>query len=335
VDNATKEPSADILRKVQGMLNIAAKAGTPEEAANATAMAQRFMEQHNIDSAMLERAAGTDAKRAKDAVQGGQYQWQRDLWSSIASLNFCLYWTQEYYAVRERTERSTVNPNRVYYKGQQVVRKRHVIVGRTVNVLTVKAMGGYIQDTITRVAKDTFTDSTGKLSADYNGRSGLSFREGMADDIMERLNKRRMEMLGKERRKKQAAEANASSGTALTLSTYIDEETDANNDFLHGKGWSAQQAADRAEAAAERKAQREAYTIWAAANPEEAAKQAEENRKRDRRRGGYGNGPREREKDWSMYRRGEAAGKSVGLDPQMSESKGPTKAITGGKVVYG
>jgi hypothetical protein len=330
----TTEPNVDILRKVQGMLNIAAKAGTPAEAANAMGMAQRFMEQHNLTTAMLEKASGVDGKRQKDAVTGGQYTWQRELWSSVADLNFCLYWTQEYTAVRERTERSVINPNRVYYKGQPVTRKRHVVVGRTANVEVCKHTAMYLETTINRLLRERLTDSEGVLnSGDYNGRFGASFREGMADSIMERLNDKRRKMLNAERRRKEAAKAGASSGTAITLSTYIDEETDANNDFLYGKGWSADKAKQRAEDAAEKLAAEEAYTLWAAANPEEAKKREVEAAKRRRRSGGYSYA-QERPKDWGAYRAGEDAGKKVSLDPQVDKGGGSTKKIGGGKAVY-
>lgn len=328
------EPDEAILRKVQGMLNVAAKAGTPEEAANAMAMAQRFMEQHNITQALLERSEGKDGKRKKEEVTGGHYVWQRELWGALAELKFCLHWVQEYRAVRTRTERSVINPNRVYYKGEPITKTRHVLVGRVINVLDVQNTGNYIEQTINRLLRERLTDSEGNFnSKDYNGRFGISFREGIADDIMVRLNERRRKQLAADARRKKAAASGASTGSDLVLSTYIDEETDANNDFLHGKGWSAEQARRVAARALERKLEREAYTAWARANPEEAARKAEEERKRARRRGGFGSGPKERQKDWGAYRMGQDAGKNVSLDPQMGGKSGAAK-LAGPKAMH-
>jgi hypothetical protein len=329
----TQEPNEDILRKVQGLLNLAAKAGTAEEAAAANAKASELMERYNLSAAMLEKREGKDGKRKQEEVVGGQYQWQRELWASVARLNFCLHWVQEFITVRERTERSTINPNRVYYKGQPVTRKRHALVGRIHNVEATKAMAGYIEQTINRVLADRLRLPNGKLPGDYNGAFGASFREGMADEIMVRLSDRRRKVLAAEARRKKAAASGASSGTALSLTVFIDEETDKNMDFIYGEGYSAEKARKQMEHAQRRKEEQEAYTAWAKANPEEATRQAEEERKRNRRRGGYGSSPRERQKDWGAYRAGSEAGRKVSLDPQVGEADSKSR-ITGPKVLH-
>lgn len=325
-------PTADVLRKVQGLLNLAAKAGTPEEAASAQAKAQEWMERYNLSAAMLERAEGRDGKRKQEEVVGGQYKWQRELWGSVAQLNFCLHWVQQFMTKRERTERSTVNPDRVYYKGEPVTRKRHALVGRIHNVEATKAMAGYLEQAITRICRERMTDSAGRLSPDYNGGYGTSFREGMADEIMTRLSDRRRKVLAAEARRKKSAESGASSGTALSLHVFIDEETDKNLDFIYGEGYSAERAARDMAKALERKQKQEAYVVWAAANPEEAAAEAEQERKRARKRGGYGRA--EREKDWGAYRAGSEAGKRVSVDQQVKEPAGPKGRIGGPKVLH-
>jgi len=331
----SEEPNNDILRKTQKLLDLAAKAGTPEEAFAATAKASEWMEKYNLTSAMLEKTAGKDGKREQAAVIGGQYVWQRELWKSVAQLNFCLYWTQEYNAVRTRREKAT-HYDRVYEKGSIIVRKRHALVGRTHNVAATKAMAEYLEQTIARLLRERLTDSEGNFShGDFNGSFGTSYREGAADVIMGKLQDRRNKILAADARRKKAATMNASTGTDLMLSTFIDEETDGNLDFIHGTGYSAERARRATEAALARKEERDAYTAWAKANPEEAKVQAEENRKRDRRRGGWGSGPREREKNWSAYRMGEDAGKNISLNQQAEDGRQNHKAITGGKTVYG
>lgn len=327
-----QEPNEDILRKTQKLLDLAAKAGTPAEAAAATAKANEFMEQYNLTAAMLERREGKDGKRKQDEVRGGQYLWQRELWKNVAWLNFCLHWTQEYITVRERTERATHYP-RVYYKGQQLIRKRHAIVGRIVNVEATKAMATYLEQAITRLLRERLTDSAGNFNhKDFTGRFGLSFKEGAADVIIGKLQDRRRKVLAAEMRRKKAAGSKASTGTDLSLTVYIDEETDANMDFIHGAGYSANKAKAEMERAQRRKEEQEAYTQWAKDHPEEAKAQAAEAAKRARRRGGW-SAPREREKDWSAYRMGEEAGESISLDKQ-AEGPSDAKRITGSKAIH-
>lgn len=330
----TTEPDTDILRKTQKLLDLAAKAGTPEEAAAATAKANEWMEKYNLTSAMLEKTAGKDGKREQAAVTGGQYTWQRELWRSVAYLNFCLYWTQEYNAVRTRREKAT-HYDRVYEKGSIITRKRHAIVGRVVNVAATKAMATYLEQTIARLLRERLTDSQGNFShGDYNGSFGTSFREGAADVIMNKLADRRRKVLAAEARAKKAASQKASTGTDLSLTVYIDEETDANMDFIHGAGYSARKARQKMEDALAARQEQEAYTAWAKANPEEAKAEAEAARKRERRRGGWGSAPRERQKNWSAYNMGAEAAKSISLDKQAEDARPNNQRLTGPKVLH-
>lgn len=322
------EPTEDILRKTRALLDLAARAGTPAEAEAAMAKAANWMEKYNISSATLEKREGRDAKRKQEMVLGGVKAWQREMWGSVARLNFCMHWVQDY--VRERPK-NTFRPDR---QSLLITSSRHVVVGRTVNVEATKAMAGYLEQTINRLLRERLTDSAGSFNwQDYNGRFGASFREGAADAIMSKLSDRRRKVLAAEERRKRAGEADASSGTDLSLSVFIDQETDANLDFIHGTGYSARRAQQQMENAAERKREQDAHTAWAAANPEEAARKAEEARKRARRSGGYGRSPREREKDWGAYQAGSKAGEKVSLDKQ---AEGPSNLgkISGPKAIH-
>lgn len=140
--------------------------------------------------------------------------------------------------------------------------------------------------------------------------------------------------MAEERRKKLAEEAlrtagmseGASSGTALTIASVRQTERDANMDFLYGEGWSARQRQEREDRArAEREAEAE-YTAWAAANPEEAAKEAEKARKEERRRSQRQANrpyrePKGRDEDWGAFSAGEKVGRDVGLDPQAQDRR--------------
>ncbi|MGO8918326.1 MAG: DUF2786 domain-containing protein [Stellaceae bacterium] len=48
---------------IQKLLNLAAKAGTPEEAASANAKAQELLAKHKLDAALVERASGGSGQR--------------------------------------------------------------------------------------------------------------------------------------------------------------------------------------------------------------------------------------------------------------------------------
>lgn len=111
--------------------------------------------------------------------------------------------------------------------------------------------------------------------------------------------------------------ATASSSTALTISSVRKSEEDANYDVIYGEGWSARRAARIAAQAAADRAEREAYTKWAAENPEEAAKKEAEARKKERRRRpSYGR--QEKERDWGAFSAGSEAGAQISLDQQVS-----------------
>lgn len=157
-----------------------------------------------------------------------------------------------------------------------------------------------------------------------------SFREGAVADITTRLATKREDRMAEEKRKEteamERAAAGASTATALTLSVYIDAETDANYDFIYGEGTSAGWAEQRRKQAEEQRRAMEEYTAWAAAHPEEAAAKRKEEQaarrreheKRMARRTGPGSrgGSSHATMDWSAWNAGKEAGASIGLDPQ-------------------
>lgn len=95
------------------------------------------------------------------------------------------------------------------------------------------------------------------------------------DRICARLLEQRSATLGAEKMREDAARRSAlgaSTSTAVTLTTFIDEETDANLDFIHGEGYSAKKAAERAETARVNASRKRGYNRRAAANPKEASR---------------------------------------------------------------
>jgi hypothetical protein len=241
-------------------------------------------------------------------------------------MHFCIYWTQEYSAQRDKAAWGGPPWDRRFYpKGARVMRKRHALVGRTINTVAASTMAQYLEGAIDRLLRERLTDSEGKLNhKELWSRWGISFREGAADAVMlkisEKVRKLRADEEKRLRAMSKAAKAGGSSETALSLVRYIDAEHDANIDFIHGEGTSARWAKERMERAEQRRKAQEEYVKWAAANPEEARKQEEELTKSRRRYRG-GSGTREREKDWGAYSAGERIGKTIGLDRPVDARK--------------
>lgn len=325
-----------IVERVQKLLTLAANNQNPEEAASATAKAQELLAAYNLDMAAVEEASGKRSGKREDAkLKGGVYEYQRDLWRAVAQLNFCLYWTQRTGGWEDRRKRDEwsgeLRLQKVWKRGYQ-----HRLVGRMVNTAASKAMAQYLEQEIERLLRKRLGDEPGANKSYVTkmlfSKWAVSFREGAAASVIEKVYDRRREFLSEERRKKMEAEAAArtagregvSTATALTLHTYIDQETDANMDFLYGEGWSAKQALERAERARKEKEADDAYTAWAEANPEEAAKEEAKRQKESRSRSSrrtrsYGGGGKEI--DRSAYYSGMDAGKSISLDLQTSDRK--------------
>lgn len=316
--NTSQELSPEALKaadKIQKLLNLAAKAGTPEEAAAATAKAQELLAQHNLDVGTVENATGLDGKREESKVEGGFYEHQRDLWRAVAQLNFCLYWNQRYvYQGRGRVY--NVPGDRT--SGTSTIEKRmlgrrHAVVGRVVNVRATIAMATYLDQTIERLLKERLGDQAGHHFSNW----AVSFRKGAAAEIITKIYERRHELLEAERRRQAdvAQRAGTSTATALTLATLTEREHDANIDFTCGAGTSARWAAERAEKAQRAQEREASYARWAAAHPEEARKKEQERAAKEQAQARRAS--RRDRTDYGAYFAGQDAAKHVGLDPQV------------------
>lgn len=303
--------------QIQKLLNVAAKAGTPEEAATFNAKAQELLARYNLDASVVERESGAKSGAREDArVRGGFYEYQRDLWGAVAELNFCMYWTQRY---------------RAHHRGRERVMKRHRLVGRIVNTTATRHMAEYLEQAVERITRERLHGDTKQLFS----RWAISFREGAVRTIIDKIRVRRREQIDQEElRAEQAATAGYSTSTALTLASLAQREEDANNDFLYGEGYTAKQAAEAAQWAEAQKQREVEYTMWAAAHPEEVRAREEKRRKEQeeydkrearnaRRRKGRSWNPNSSGKkiDGGAFRAGREAGKGIGLDPQSAARK--------------
>jgi hypothetical protein len=322
---STEHDISNVVGKIQKLLQLASKNPNEHEASQAAAKAQELLTAYNLDMAVIEKSSGGSAKREEQKLDGGMYQYQRDLWEAVARLNFCMYWTHKERIWKSHTRKGV---KREYWG----VRHQHRVVGRTINVTSTKNMVSYLEQTIERLCRERLG---GENNSQYFSGYAVSYRTGIAERVIEKIGDRRREMLQEEERKRMDAEkaareagaAGVSTSTAVTISSVVQSERDGNIDFLYGEGTSARWAADRAAQAAANKAAEEAYTTWAAANPEEAARkeaeEAAERRKAARRgpgsRGGSG-GRKGGPSDAGAYYEGRKAGESVGLDPQVDRA---------------
>lgn len=340
-----------VLKKVEKLLRLAGSNENAEEAASAAAKAQELLLAYNLDASAI-GGADADGQRGKEKLDGGFYEYERNLWTMLAETNFCLYWNQRDWIDRPENEQlhAKVLKMRSYFRQRHIQVRRHHLVGKKVSVMTTKFMAEYLLGTIERltrefIASDCRTDAEGRivgLGAALRSRRATSYREGIAATLVDKLWDRRHEQIAEERkaaRKAEMAQADAmakgaSSATALTIASVQQSEHDANMDVLYGEGYSAKQRAQAAARAAARKAADEEYTRWAAAHPEEAKKQAEEARKEERKRsnrrysggaGSRGGATKEDLRDHGAYNAGRVKGQEIGLDPQTSNANAQRK----------
>lgn len=310
-----------IIDKVEKLLRLAARNTNPEEAAAATAKAQELLAAYNLSMSDVSQSEDKSAVREQLRIKGGMYEYQRELYGAVARLNFCLYWTivDKKYQTKNKLDRNTgvIRPRYVLTKTFQ-----HVIIGRLVNARSTRIMADYLRQTIERLVNERYSNQQRWMA------EAVAYREGISDAVCERIEARRYDARRKEELKRKEAQARSgvSTSQALTLAAYAEQERDANTDFIMGEGWSAKQAAERAERARLAEEAERAHTAWAEANPEEARKLAEEQRKAARSRR-YGGGPgsrggqtsRERRQGQGSYWQGVDVGKSVSIDPQVSD----------------
>lgn len=306
-------PAPDsVLERIQKLMRLAARNPSEAEAASAAAKARELLEEWNLDATEVSEARVGGGVREEAALEGGFWEYQQNLWRSVAELNFCLYWHSRVERAGGRTTDRWGDRRRRGYD------HRHCLVGRRVNIAATRAMATYLEVVVARLTAERVR---GASDLPLYGRWANSYRLGVVSRICRKLRARRSEVLAAEQLRRDAEERasdGASTSSSLTLMVYIDRETDANFDLIYGEGWSQRRAA----AALERRRQQEEYARWAADHPEEARAAEEKRRRESRRRGGPGSrggsGVRERRDrtDRSAYWAGYDAAEYVSIDPQ-------------------
>lgn len=295
-----------IAARIEKILALGRRGGTEAEASTAMAKAQELLALYNLDISSVGRGAAT---REKTTTETGMYLYQRNLWNSVADLNFCLCMRTQEWAT---------------YRGRSLLRNKMLVVGKKVNVRATIAMGTYLEQVVNRLCHDRLDQRVGDRQTSVHqiffSSWAVSFREGVVARVVEKIRERRQATIVEDNKKKAEADrrGGASTATDMTLVRYADEETDANIDFLYGGGTAANWAAKRVEQAAAAVAADREYAEWAAANPEEAKKEERKRRARSNR-AGYGRFVMPT-KDSGGYWAGYDAGDGIGIDPQAGSS---------------
>jgi hypothetical protein len=338
-----------VLPRIEALLRLYDKGKNSEqphtlaEAESAMAKAQELLVAYNLSADMVGQG-GDDGVREEQKLEGGGRQYERDLWRAVAELNFCLYFSSG--ETRVTAYKRIRADGSKYIDREEKYQHLHRLVGRKVNVLSTIAMAQYLQEAVERLVDERIGPDNAR---ERWSRFNIRFREGAASTVTEKLNQRRGELVEAEERRQREAEekarqagmAGVSTSTALTISSHVQAEKDANNDFAQGwelgrtaenrARWQAEQAA-RAEQA---RLSREAHVRWCEENPEEARameeaaqKEREEAEKREarnaRRRTGYTRWTKSDDRwqeDRQAFKMGAVAGEKISIDQQMNRGK--------------
>lgn len=233
----TEEQRAAMARIRKILARTEARGATAEEAATAAEMAQRELQRYNLtlsevgDGDESTSPGATREKRQTD--RRAMYTYQRLLMEALAEDNFCLYQTRTTYADTYTNGQPARNGS--------IKTKRHLLVGRQVNVDVTVEMYDYLITTMVDEAR----------AHDYDPRtsSGKTFLEGAASRLAERLHARRRKAEEESRRERETYRPSGSGRELVVLEDVYGSEADLNNDEMYGyaPGTTAQRRREDAE----------------------------------------------------------------------------------------
>lgn len=341
-------PDPKLIDKITKLLALSKDGGATEaEASLAAEMAQRIMAEHNLSMAAIEAqggSTGADGKRDAQTFENKTpYKWCRSLMAAVGKLNFC--------HVTERWESRGMHRH-----ARTSTFAGFSVIGRASNVAATQVMYGYLVQSINRAASSAVDNDPTQLWT----RFAASFREGCADRLQERLAAKLEQIIEEQERKAREQNATArhpsaapGTGLVVVLRDVVQSEEDLNNDFRMGlePGTTAARRAKRqAEQAAyeiERQAKynaaiargmthEEAYFVSIGYSDELARQLGKpverkpetdaQRRKRQEQNDRYWERQRQRDerawakKDARGYFKGQEAGDTIGLDPQVGGS---------------
>lgn len=304
------------LDRVKKLLNLAKDGGATEgEAASAMEKARQIMADNNLTMAQLEASgqdAGEGSKRLKSGLKGkALYKYQQALMQTIADTNF-----------------TAVMVDSVYRNGRYMD-TGYTLIGREANVAAVLNMFEYLNASLERIVTPHLASNSQRLS-----RWAVSFKEGAAQRLRERLRERHEAELKAQSDKARASQAAqpASSGTSagnamvVVMEDFAQAERDANEDLRMNRpaGMTAQLRAENEARAAEyrrREEERRASLTEEERAAEDAKRekdQAKWEKKWQRRSDNFW-----KNKDMDGYWAGREAADQIGLDDQIDHQNTP------------
>lgn len=218
-----------VLRTAQKLLALAQGKGTTEaEAALAAEHVQRLLQEHGLTMAQLEADSGDDgktAKREKNDAHAAMYTYQQNVMGALAEGNFCLHLIRKVFVPNVSWGAATGRDPATGEHVNGVMSKRHVLIGRELNVRVTIQTYEYLMAEIARLCP-----------YDHRSTDGKRFLEGASVRIAERLNDRRREREAESRRKADEAKKkfqDEDTSRALVLTDVYGTEADLNNDALN------------------------------------------------------------------------------------------------------
>lgn len=210
------DPAAEkVLLLISKLLKVQeGKGATEAEAALAAEHVQRLLQDHQLTLAQVEATSGAVAtgKRAKAELDlSAARPWQAYLMASLAENNFCLH--------------------RTYLTAGAGKRKRHLLVGREVNVRATRETYVYLERELRRRMADA-----GYQVAHGNryDPDGTNFLDGAVERLRDRLGERRRQREAESQAREAAARQASQGARALVLADAYGSEADLNNDELNG-----------------------------------------------------------------------------------------------------
>lgn len=223
---ANEQANASVIEKIKKLFELGSRAkGNETEAAAAMEKAQELVAKYNLDMAVIRNAEAKNngtvnvatARERRKVDRSAQYEWQKDLWKSLADCNFCWHFVTTVHEKAGKTRDGVQKYTKV---------KRHIILGSEENVTFVHMMGEYLCDTIERLLP--WTENKDRLS-----RPAISWRAGCAARLQQRLHDQRR---ARQRESENQPTANPGTGLAIRLKDVESQEYAANYDHQYGEG---------------------------------------------------------------------------------------------------
>lgn len=294
------------------LLHLAKNAGTEGEAAAAMNRAQSILTKYNLQMAEVEAEGGQaegGARKQERAIGKALYEYQRQLMRCIADNNFCLCF------LNFRT------------KGRSRYGSGYTLVGREANIVSTQIMFDYLNETLERLVP--ITSNAQRLS-----KSSISWKEGAASRIRERIDERAREIKAEREREvseRQAAARHPSAapippGSLVLVQEMSVNEQELNRDLFYGLEPGTSTA--RRLASEARWRERVALPVEIVDAAPETPEDLEKRRARERKwQERY---ERERRRYWekrdiNSYYAGRAAGDTISLDQQVAQGETPKR----------